>query len=103
MLLVQTQLVLTHVYATMDLLVQEQLAVVGCGTVLFYFTIQVGLALDVYSGYEKFLLPGDFNIEEQESPLREFLYERNTKNLVKEATCFKNPVIEAASTAFLLM
>ena len=53
MLLVQTHLVLTHVYATMDLLVQEQLAVVGCGTVLFYFTIQVGLPLDVYSGDEK--------------------------------------------------
>ena len=52
---------------------------------------QVGLALDVYSGYEKFLLVGDFNIEEQESPLKEFLYERNANNLVKEATCFKNP------------
>ena len=34
---------------------------------------QVGLALDVYSSYEKFLLAGDFNIEEIESPLGEFL------------------------------
>jgi len=73
MLLVQTQLVLTHVYATVDLLVQEQLAVVGCGTVLFYFTIQVGLPLDVYSGYEMYRLGGDFNMEEHESPLKEFL------------------------------
>ena len=51
---------------------------------------QVGLALDVYSNYEKFLLAGDFNVEEEESCLREFLYEYNAKNLVKEKTCFKS-------------
>ena len=27
---------------------------------------QLGLALDVYSGYDKFLLAGDFNIEEED-------------------------------------
>ena len=51
---------------------------------------QISLALDVYSSYDKFLLAGDFNIEEEESPLRDFLYEHNAKNLVKQKTCFKN-------------
>ena len=52
---------------------------------------QLGLALDVYSGYEKFLLAGDFNIEEEEGNcLNEFLFERGAKNLVKDPTCFKN-------------
>ena len=51
---------------------------------------QVGLALDVYSNYEKFLLAGDFNIEEEETVLKEFLYQYHAKNLVKEKTCFKS-------------
>ena len=51
---------------------------------------QIGLALDVYSNYDKFLLAGDFNIEETETCLNEFLYQFNAKNLVKEKTCFKN-------------
>ena len=44
----------------------------------------------MYSYYDKFLLAGDFNIEEEESPLREFLFEHNAKNLVKQKTCFKS-------------
>ena len=51
---------------------------------------QVGLALDVYSNYEKFLLAGDFNVEEEERCLKEFLFEYNAKNLVKGKTCFKS-------------
>ena len=51
---------------------------------------QIGLALDVYSNYEKFLLAGDFNIEEEEIVLKDFLYQYNAKNLVKEETCFKS-------------
>ena len=39
MLPVQTQLVLTHVYVKTDILAQDYNAVVGCGTVLFNFTI----------------------------------------------------------------
>ena len=54
-----------------------------------YFN-EVGLALDVYSNYEKFLLAGDFNVEEDEACLKEFLFEYNAKNLVKEKTCFKS-------------
>ena len=50
---------------------------------------QVGLALDVYSNFDKFLLSGDFNAEE-ECCLKEFLYEYKAKNLVKQNTCFKS-------------
>ena len=54
-----------------------------------YFN-QVGPTLDVYSNYAKFLLAGDFNVEEEESCLNHFLFEYNAKNLVKEMTCFKS-------------
>lgn len=51
---------------------------------------QIGLALDVYSNYAKFLLAGDFNMEVEEDTLKEFLFEYNAKSLVKEKTCFKS-------------
>ena len=54
-----------------------------------------------HTGYEKFLLAGDFNIEEEDSPLAEFLYERGAKNLVKVATCFKNPENPSCMDLFL--
>ena len=54
------------------------------------FFEQVGLALDTYSNYDKFLLAGDFNVDEKEDILQEFLAEHNARNLVKDKTCFKN-------------
>ena len=54
------------------------------------FRIQVGLALGVYSDYGKFLLTGDFNAEDSESCLKDFLYHYDAKNLVKQKTCFKS-------------
>ena len=51
---------------------------------------QVCLALDRYSTYDKFLLAGDFNTEENDSILEDFLFEHNVSNLVKEPTCFKS-------------
>ena len=36
------------------------------------------------------MLVGDFNAEESEPYLSQFLYEYNAKNIVKESTCFKN-------------
>ena len=54
-----------------------------------YFN-QVCLALDKYSSYDKFLLAGDFNTEETNDILEDFLFEHNIKNLVKEPTCFKS-------------
>ena len=54
------------------------------------FFEQISLALDVYSNYDKYLLAGDFNIEENDSCLSNFLYEHNSKNIVKQKTCFKS-------------
>ena len=55
------------------------------------FLEKMGLALDVYSNYDKFLLAGDFNVEEGENCLDDFMDEFHAKNLVKDPTCFKNP------------
>ena len=53
------------------------------------FFENLGTALDVYIGkYEKFLLAGDFNIEE--TSLSDFLLVYNLKNLVNDKTCFKS-------------
>ena len=51
---------------------------------------QMGLALDVYSNYDKFLVAGDFNVQENESSIQDFMDEFNATNLVKESTCYKN-------------
>ena len=51
---------------------------------------EVGEALDVYTNYDKFLLAGDFNVEEHENGIQDFLSTYCAKNLVKEKTCFKN-------------
>ena len=40
--------------------------------------------------YEKYMLIGDFNVEESEPCLSQFLFETNAKNIVKEATCYKS-------------
>ena len=52
---------------------------------------QIGFALDVYYSYAKFLLAGDFNVQEDKLCIQSFLDEFDAKNLVKESTCFKNP------------
>ena len=54
------------------------------------FFNNIGLALDVYSSFDKFLLAGDFNIQEENDILDEFMEDYLAKNLVKEPTCFKN-------------
>ena len=36
------------------------------------------------------MLIGDFNAEESEPCLSQFLFEMNAKNIVKEPTCFKS-------------
>ena len=56
-----------------------------------YFFVNIGKALDKYSKhYDKFMIVGDFNANESEPCLSQFLYEYNAKNIVKESTCFKN-------------
>ena len=47
--------------------------------------------LDKYSKhYDKFMFVVDFNAEESEPCLSQFLYEYNVENIVKKSTCFKN-------------
>ena len=56
-----------------------------------YFFNHVKYGLDIYSKcYDKYMLIGDFNGEESEPCLSQFLFEINAKNIVKEPTCFKS-------------
>ena len=56
----------------------------------FYFE-NIGRALDYYSQkYEKILLAGDFNANEEEINMSNFMQLYDLKNLVKENTCFKS-------------
>ena len=50
-------------------------------------------SLDIYNqSYDKFLLIGDFNAEDTEPCLSQFLYQHNAENIVKVKTCFINLV-----------
>ena len=56
----------------------------------FYFN-NIGNALDIYTvKYDKILLAGDFNVEETEIVLENFMELYDLKNLVKDKTCFKS-------------
>ena len=56
-----------------------------------YFFNHVENGLGVYSKvYDKYMLIEDFNAEESEPCLSQFLFEMNAKNVVKEPTCFKS-------------
>jgi hypothetical protein len=50
---------------------------------------ELSMSLDRYSNYEKFLIAGDFNMEEGEEVLDDFLSAHGARNLV-EPTCFKS-------------
>ena len=56
-----------------------------------YYFDSLTKAIDLYLGkYDKFLLAGDFNVEDVEPSLDSFLYKYEAKNLVKNKTCFKS-------------
>ena len=56
-----------------------------------YFLKHVNYALDTYRQIlDKFLLAGDFNIEETDPVMSEFLFKNDSKNLVQQKTCFKS-------------
>ena len=55
-----------------------------------YFFNCIDKALDTYSNYDNVLLAGDFNAEDDEPCLSDFLYQYDLYNLVKVGTCFKN-------------
>ena len=51
----------------------------------------VNYDLDTYrQTFDKFLLAGDFNIEETDPIMSEFLFKNDSKNLVQQKTCFKS-------------
>ena len=53
----------------------------------------VGPILDHYMpNYDNFVLLGDFNSEMRENVMKEFCDTYNLYNLIKESTCFKNPL-----------
>jgi len=55
------------------------------------FLDSVSRALDVYlKSYDNFLLAGDFNCNESDSEMFDFLHQYSSYNIVKEPTCFKN-------------
>ena len=67
----------------------------------FYFN-NIGRALDIYTQkYDKILLAGDFNAEEEEVTLNNFMELYDLKNLVKEKTCFKSVVNPSCVDLFL--
>ena len=51
------------------------------------FFEQIGLALNIYLGYDKFLIAGDFNVQVGEPLIDEFLDDFGAKNLVNDLTC----------------
>ena len=56
-----------------------------------FYVDNVGRAIDIYTQtYDKFLLVGDFNAEEKEFTLENFMDLYNLKNLVKNNNCFKS-------------
>ena len=56
-----------------------------------YFYQNLSSCLDLFSKkYTDFFLAGDFNSEETETVLKEFLTSHDAKNMAKEKTCFKS-------------
>ena len=50
-------------------------------------------SLDYYLPYyDNIIILGDFNSEPTETHMKEFIYNYDLKNLVKEPTCYKNPL-----------
>ena len=55
-----------------------------------YYFEALHKALDCYSSYDRIVLIGDFNSEDQKTCMETFLYRHNLENIVKEGTYFKN-------------
>ena len=54
------------------------------------FFNSVGRAIETYNTYDKLLLAGDFNADDNETILHNFMELYNFSNLVKDKTCFKS-------------
>ena len=67
----------------------------------FYFD-NIARALDIYTQtYDKILLTGDFNADENKGSLKSFLELYDLKNLVREKTCFKSLLNPSCVDLFL--
>ena len=67
-----------------------------------YFFDNITKIQDKYAhSYQKVILAGDFNAQENEICIRDFICENNLKNIVKEPACFKNPVNPTCIDLFL--
>ena len=66
-----------------------------------YFFNCIDKALDTYSNYTNVLLAGDFNAEDDEPCLSNFLYQHDLYNLAKVSTCFKNSSKPTSMDLFL--
>ena len=53
----------------------------NCNKILEHYTTK----------YENIIVLGDFNIEESDSKIKDFMIEFGLKNLIKEKTCYKSP------------
>ena len=58
-------------------------------------------AVDTYSNHDNVLLAGDFNAEDDESCLSNFLHQHDLYNLVKVGCCFKNSFKPTSIDLFL--
>ena len=74
-----------------------------------YFFNRIKKGLGIYSKfYDKYMLAGDFNARKSEPRLSYFLFEMNSKGIIKEPICFKSlsrpssigPVITNTSSNF---
>ena len=58
-------------------------------------------SLDSYSAeYEHFIIVGDFNTDDYQTSIMVFCDSCEFKNLIKDATCYKNPETHHASISF---
>jgi len=56
-----------------------------------YYFNSISNSLDLYLGdYERFILIGDFNIQDSDTCLMEFNSQYDSKNIVRDPTCFKS-------------
>ena len=56
-----------------------------------YFFDNEDKALDIYCSYDKIVLAGDFNTQEGERLLRNFLNQHELHSINKNPICYKNP------------
>ena len=57
-----------------------------------YHLKEISNKLDLLSSeYDNYLLIEDFNAEQNEPAISDFLWNLNTINIIKGKTCFKNP------------